>query len=285
MTAVLTRRAVMLVFVLLIVTSAAFVALNTLGDPLFNIVGPLAGLDCPEGDAGVSDALDSSSSDCEIVAEARAAHRLDRPLPVRYALWLGDVIRGDFGWSFQNDQPVIEIIREKLPETLLLLLMAQTVSFAVAVPWGVAAAYRADRLFDRASTVMSFGLLSVPSFALGVVMLYLLALRWQVFPSAYESESLPGLVFSLVLPACTLGLPLAAVYQRLLRTDLITTLQEDYILLAKAKGLPPTRIMLRHALRPSMFSMVTVFGVNTGSMIAVLSLWSRYSASRGSDGR
>ena len=263
------RRLALLVAVLFAVTFLAFSALNLLGDPLVNVVGVLAGLDCEGIEAGtVADtSVDRASNDCETVAEAKATYHLDRPVPVRYVLWLRDMATGDFGTSFQNDQPVSEIIREKLPETLILLVMAQIVSLGIAIPWGVIAAYRANRAFDRTSTVASFGLLSVPNFAMGVVLLYLLALRWQIFPSAYESDSLGGLLWSLVLPAFTLGLPLAASYQRLLRTDLITTLQEDFVHMARAKGLPPLRIMFRHALRPSLFSVVTVFGVSTGALI------------------
>lgn len=265
----LLRRLVLLFAVLLAVTFLGFAAMNLLGDPLVNVVGVLAELDCEGIEAGtVQDTtVDAASRDCDTVAAAKAEYHLDRAVPVRYVLWLGDMVTGDFGTSFQNDQPVSHVIREKLPETLILLVMAQTVSLGLAIPWGVIAAYRANRAFDRGSTVASFGLLSVPNFALGVVLLYLLALRWQVFPSAYESESLSGLVYSMVLPALTLGLPLAASYQRLLRTDLITTLQEDFVHMARAKGLPPMRIMFRHALRPSMFSVVTVFGVSTGALI------------------
>ncbi len=263
------RRLVLLVAVLFAVTFLAFSAMNLLGDPLVNVVGVLAELDCEGIAAGtVGDTtVDVASNDCETVAAAKATYHLDRPVPVRYVLWLRDMATGDFGTSFQNDVPVREIVREKLPETLILLVMAQIVSVGIAIPWGVVAAYRANRAFDRGSTVASFGLLSVPNFAMGVVLLYLLALRWQIFPSAYESDSLGGLLFSMILPAFTLGLPLAASYQRLLRTDLITTLQEDFVHMARAKGLPPLRIMFRHALRPSLFSVVTVFGVSTGSLI------------------
>ena len=271
MTRFIARRIAQLVLVVLAVTFLAFAALNVLGDPLANIVGPLAEVDCDAVEAGLAEdqstSLNNSKGDCEIVAEARAEYHLDRPLAARYFLWLGDLARGDLGTSFQNDQPAREVIREKLPETLILLVMAQAVALGVAIPWGVASAYRAHRPFDRASTFASFGLLSVPNFALGVVLLYLLALRWQVFPSAYESDNPARLVFSLILPALTLGLPLAAAYQRLLRTDLITTLQEDFVHMARAKGMPPVWIMFRHALRPSMFSVVTVFGVNTGALI------------------
>lgn len=265
------RRLVLLVCVLLAVTFTAFAAMNLLGDPLVNLVGPLAKIDCTAVEAGqaedVATSLNNAKGDCEIVAEARATYHLDRPVFVRYVLWLGDLTSGDFGTSFQNDQPVSEVIREKLPETLVLVVMAQILALGVSIPWGVAAAYRANRAFDRTSTVGSFGLVSIPVFALGVILLYLFALRWQVFPSAYEDDTVGGLVYSMILPALTLSLPLSAVYQRLLRTDLITTLQEDYVHMARAKGLTPIRIMFRHALRPSMFSVVTVFGVNTGSLI------------------
>ncbi len=263
------RRLGLLVAVLFAVTFLAFSAMNLLGDPLVNVVGVLAELDCEGIKAGtVADtSVDAASNDCETVAEARATYHLDEPVPVRYMLWLGDMLSGDLGTSFQNRQPVSEILRDKLPETLILLVMAQIVSLGIAIPWGVIAAYRANRVFDRSSTVVSFGLLSIPNFAMGVVLLYLLALRWQIFPSAYEQGSVGGLLLSMVLPAFTLGLPLAASYQRLLRTDLITTLQEDFVHMARAKGLPPLRIMFRHALRPSLFSVVTVFGVSTGSLI------------------
>ena len=265
----LLRRLALLVAVLLAVTFLAFSAMNLIGDPLVNVVGVKAGLDCEAIEAGLAadTSVDSAKSDCDEVAEAKAIYHLDRPVPIRYFLWLSDMATGNFGKSFQNEQPVRSVIREKLPETLILMTMAQIVALGVAIPWGVAAAYRANRVFDRTSTVFSFGLLSVPNFAMGVVLLYLLALRWQLFPSAYDSDSLRSLLFSMVLPAVTLGLPLSAGYQRLLRTDLITTLQEDFVHMAKAKGLPPLRIMFRHALRPSLFSVVTVFGVNTGALI------------------
>lgn len=267
----ITKRVLLLLSVVLAVTFFAFAALNLLGDPLVNVVGPLAKVDCEAVEAGLiedqSTSLNNSMSDCEIVAEARAVYHLDQPVVLRYFLWLGDLLRGDLGTSFQNDQPVSEVLREKLPESLMLLVMAQTVAIGVSIPWGVAAAYRANRAFDRVSTVGSFGLLSIPNFAMGVILLYLLALRWQIFPSAYEGDSLVGRFRSLILPAFTLGLPLAASYQRLLRTDLITTLQEDFVHMARAKGMPPMWIMFRHALRPSLFSVVTVFGVNTGALI------------------
>jgi peptide/nickel transport system permease protein len=175
--------------------------------------------------------------------------------------------RGDFGQSLAYGIDVTETVKQRLPKTVKLVVYAQIIALGVAIPWGVATARRANRGFDRVSTIGSFGLLAIPNFALGVLLLWLFALRWRIFPAAYDDSSWFQEVKSLTLPSLTLGLGLAATYQRLLRTDLITTLQDDFVHMARAKGMPTRWIMYRHALRPSLFSVVTVFGVNTGALI------------------
>jgi peptide/nickel transport system permease protein len=107
----------------------------------------------------------------------------------------------------------------------------------------------------------------VPNFALGVLLLYFLAVRTQAFPARYLDDSLVDRLHSMFLPALTLALPAAATYMRLLRTDLIKTLQDDFITTARAKGLPSWRILMRHALRPSSFSLVTVVGLQVGALL------------------
>ena len=174
---------------------------------------------------------------------------------------------GDFGVSFVTGDEVSTLLKNRLPRTIRLIVYAQFVAFAIAIPWGVAAARRANRRFDRITTIGSFGLIAIPNFALGVILLYFFALRWQWFPAGYSNEGWFDELKSLTLPALTLGLGLAATYQRLLRTDLITTLQDDFVHMARAKGMPARHIMYRHALRPSLFSVITVFGVNTGALI------------------
>ena len=265
------RRFASLVAVLLAVTALAFSAMNVLGDPLFNVVGFISSVDCDAVEAGLVDDVSGQTAggrgDCEVIAEARREHHLDRSLPVRYGYWLADIVRGDFGTSFKNEMPVREVIGEKLPKSLLLMGVAQAMAVGIAVPWAVASAYRAHRPFDRASTVGSFGLLAIPNFALGVILFYLFVVRWQVFTSRYDDSDILSRLRSLVLPGLTLGLPVAAIYQRLLRTDLLTTLQEDYVVMARAKGMSDRWIMFRHVLRPSLFSMVTVFGLSTAGMI------------------
>ena len=118
------------------------------------------------------------------------------------------------------------------------------------------------------SSALSFGFISMPNFALAVFLYYVFALKLGLFPLRYDaSDSFLTRMWQLLLPALTLALPGAAVYQRLLRTDLITTLQEDFILMARAKGVSKRRVLFRHALRPSMFSVVTVFGINAGALV------------------
>ena len=147
------------------------------------------------------------------------------------------------------------------------MVMAQLFAVIISIPWAVASASRANSLGDRASTVLSFGIISVPNFALGVVAFWLFVVRWGWFPSRFDDTNLWTRLDSLFIPALVLALGLAAIYQRLLRTDLITTLQEDVVLMARAQGMSKRRVLWRHALRPSMFSFITVFGINTGALI------------------
>ncbi len=248
------RSLLQLVLVLFAVTFVAFGALNYLGDPLFNILGPIA--------------LEESGPEyAEVRAEARAQFHLDDPFPIRYGRWVGDMLTGDFGRSYSNQVTVRSILADKLPVTVVLMVYAQVIAIAVSVPWALWTASRAYRFGDKASTVVSFTMLGIPVFALTVLLFWLFAIRWQLFPTRYEDETIGQRLTSLFLPAVALATPLIATYQRLLRTDLISTLQEDFISVARAKGLPKWYILFRHALRPSLFSLLTVFGIQVASLI------------------
>ena len=243
-----------MVLVVLSVTLLAFAALNFLGDPLFNILGPIADeASGPEFD--------------DVRAQARADFNLDEPFIVRYGLWLGDMAQGDFGRSFANGTTVSEEIGRQLPVTIQLMIYAQILSLLISVPWALWSASRANRAVDKVSTIVSFGMLGIPVFALAVIMFWLFAVRFDVFPTRFDDETIGSRLNSLFLPAVVLAVPLIATYQRLLRTDLISTLQEDFIAVARAKGLPQWRVLVRHALRPSLFSLLTVFGIQTGALI------------------
>ncbi|MGI9600357.1 MAG: ABC transporter permease [Acidimicrobiales bacterium] len=273
----LATRLGLFVLLLLAVSMFTFGAMNLLGDPLFNILGPISG--CEEavgGEAGESvviEGSDGTTQNCgpdqiQAVQDAKEQYYLDKSLPERYVRWLGDALQGDFGTSFANQgESVTTIVRDRLPISLLLMVMAQTIAVVIAIPWGVWAASRAGKLSDRVSTIGSFGMVSMPNFALGIILYYIFIVRLGWFPFRYEDDDIASRLNSLFIPAVTLALPIASVYQRLLRTDLITTLQEDFILMARAKGVPRRSVLFRHALRPSMFSFITVFGINAGALI------------------
>jgi peptide/nickel transport system permease protein len=209
----------------------------------------------------------------EVLAEARAELGLDDPFLVRYFRWAGDAIQGDLGDSYRTaDTTTWSLLRSALPNTVLLLVYAQIVALAIAVPAAISAARHPGGWLDRVTSSVAFGLFALPAFVLGVYLSFFLAVRWGLFPAV--ATDLPGLfenpvenIRQLALPALTLGLTLVAVYLRLLRTDLITTLQQDYILLARARGFSERRILWRHALRPSSLSLLTAVGLNTGSLI------------------
>ncbi|MGJ6961993.1 ABC transporter permease [Streptosporangium sp. G11] len=244
-------RPARLALVLLVVTFLSYALLDLLpGDPTTQILGLSASEEARE--------------------RLRAELSLDEPLMVRYLDWLGGLVTGDMGTSPITSVPVAEALAERLPVTLELLVAAQLIALGLAVPIGVAAARRAGRALDQALTALSFGLLSTPVFVLGVVLILVFAVELRVLPATGWtpiSLDLGWNLTSVLLPAVTLGCGQMAVYARLLRTDLIATLQEDYITLARARGLSPRRILWRHALRPSAISLVTAVGLNLGALI------------------
>lgn len=250
-------RVIGAVLLLLVVSMLTFGGMNLLGDPLFNILGPTAG------------DVDNPAS-VVLIEAAKEEYNLDDPLPVRYALWLGGFMTGDFGVQFSEDgrPPVRDLIEERIPRTISLLIMAQMIAVVIALPWALWSASRANSKADQVSTIGAFLMIAIPNFALAVIMVYVFGIRLNWFPLAYRADTpLLERFHMLLLPALTLAIPTAAVYQRLLRTDLITTLQEDFILTARAKGVSRRNILLKHALRPSLFSFVTIFGLTTGALI------------------
>ena len=206
----------------------------------------------------------------EAIEAVRKDLGLDKPLPVRYVAYLGDLVQGDFGRSYRTRQPVLEAIGERLPVTLQIGLFALVASIVLAVPLGVFSAYRANGVVDRSITTASFGLLAIPSFMTALLLLYFFAVYLGLFPATgwtRLTDDLGKNLKSVVLPATALGIGQLAVYTRLLRSDMIATLQEDFVSMARAKGLPTWRILFRHALRPSSFSLLTIVGLQVGNLI------------------
>jgi peptide/nickel transport system permease protein len=219
-------------------------------------------------------ALAVASTDYNITADQidqiREDLGLNDPVPVRYWNWLLDALRGDLGNSFRTRQPVADAIGDRLPVTIQLLIYAQLLSILFALVVAPLAALRPGKRFDRWTTTLSFGLLSTPSFLAGLVLIYAVAVVADLLPATGYvafSESPIDNIKSLTLPALSLAAPTAAVYTRLLRSELINTMGEEYILIARAKGLMTHRVVFGHALRPSILPLITLVGLNVGQLI------------------
>jgi peptide/nickel transport system permease protein len=197
---------------------------------------------------------------------------LDQPFIVRYGNWLGGFVTGDMGnqYTVSSTRPVVDRVTTSLWPTVLLMVYAQTLALVIAIPVGVIAAYRQDTWFDRLSNTSAFAMLAIPTFALGFVLQYYIGVKlgWAD-TGGYKSptQDLAGHVRSMILPTITLAVGQVAVYMRLLRSDMIATLQQDFITMAKAKGITTKRILFRHALRPSSLTLLTVAGLNIGTLI------------------
>lgn len=248
---ILVRKVPWLLFTMLAVSFLTFMLTSLLpGDPARSILGDQA---TPEAIAAVRDDLG-----------------LDRPLPVRYLSWLGNALTGDLGRSYQTGQEVTSAIKDRVPVTLQLGLMAVGIALVLAIPLGIISAYRSGGGVDRVITGGTFALLSVPSFMMAILLIYGFAVYFRLFPATGWTrftvdpmESLRGAF----LPAFSLAGVNIAVFTRLLRSDMIATLQEDYVTMAEAKGLSTPRILFRHALRLSSFSLLTVVGIQLGAVI------------------
>jgi len=198
---------------------------------------------------------------------------LNKPFLEQYLSYIhGVVVERDLGKSYSQDIPTTTSLAQRLPASLQLMLMAQAISLLISVPLALLSAYRANSRTDKAITASAFGLISLPGFALAVFLVYLFSIQLGIFPAVgYDRITGPGglgeNLKSIALPVAVLSAGLTAVYTRVLRSDLIATLQEDFVLMARSKGLPTWHILLRHALRPSSFSLLTLFGINFGTLI------------------
>jgi len=220
------------------------------------------------GDAAVA-ILGDNATPADI-ASLRTELGLDRNIVVRYVDWLSHALRGDLGKSYRTRENISTMIGDRLPVTLELILLTQLIALGFAVPAGILAAYRSRTKVDSALATVSIGLLSTPAFVKGILLIYLMSVLLGWFPaSGFKSlsDGLGANLHSLALPAMTLALAEFPVYMRLLRADMISTLQQDYILVARAKGLSVREILLGHALRPSSLSLVTVVGINLGRLV------------------
>ncbi|MXW41676.1 MAG: ABC transporter permease [Acidimicrobiia bacterium] len=206
----------------------------------------------------------------EQIAECERDRNLDDPVIVQWAKWGGDVLSGDFGKSYLTGRSFGEAITTALPRSLLLLAYSQILALGAAIPLGLWSGYKQNSLGDKIISGGAFGLLSIPVFVLGLVLILVFAVRLDWFDlSGYQpiSEGLVAHFRVMFLPSVALAAGLLPVYLRLLRTDVIGTLREDFVGTAQAKGLPVRHVLLRHVLRPSSFTLMTIFGIQAAQAV------------------
>ena len=204
-------------------------------------------------------------------AQLRQDLGLDKPMLQQYGIWLKNFATGNFGKYYDSQQSVNTVLKQALPVSLELMIYAQMLALAIAIPLGVTTAYRAGSRYDRSANATMFALLALPNFVLALLLAIYVGAKWQLLPT--QSNVIPFPLNPadnwryMLMPVVALTVGQIAVYMRLLRSDMIATLQEDFITTAKAKGIPTRRILWRHALRPSSLTLLTVAGLNVGALI------------------
>jgi peptide/nickel transport system permease protein len=245
------RRLAATVPVLLLVTAGVFALIHlTPGDPI--------------------DAMMAESVDDTVKRELRRDLGLDRPLYLQYATWMGRLLQGDLGRSIRNQEPVIENVSRRIRPSLQLAGLAMAISLLVATPIGILSAARRNSTIDRVGTSFALFGICMPNFLIALLLIFLfgVTLRWLPISGYVDPMEEPwdGLR-SLTLPAITLGLALAAVITRTLRSSMLEALSEDYIRTARAKGLSDGAVVRRHALKNALIPVVTVLGLQLGTLI------------------
>lgn len=250
------RRFLQLIPTLLIVSVIVFImARLTPGDPVILKMGVQANL--PENR--------------EVVERLRHEMGLDKPMAVQYLIWFGSVLRGDLGNSYWSGLPVVSLIAGRLPATIQLMLTTIIFSLFISLPVGILAAVKRGSLFDKGLMLFSVTGLAVPIFWLGLTLILFFAVRLQILPASgyvsFREEPLESIRRS-ILPTLALSTREIAVFTKFLRAEMIEVLQEDYIRVAKAKGLSRHVVLLRHALKNAFVPFVTVVGLEIGALIS-----------------
>ncbi len=245
------RRLGRLVLVMFIVTLFTFMLVNVLpGDVAYDIAG-------------------QDASEAE-VAQIREDLGLNDPVLERYVRWLGGLMTGDWGKSFRTGEPVLEAILSRFPVSIQLMLLAQVLALSLALPFGILSAYKAGTRIDRIIASVGFASVSMPAFMVAILLILFFAIWLGWLPATGYSPWSDGIwesFRSMILPALSFALAEWTVLMRTLRSEMIGVLQEDYIAMARAKGMSDTRILVVHALRPSSFALITLLGLAVGNLI------------------
>ena len=260
LTKLIARRAVQLIIVLLFVSFFTFLLVRLLpGDPTDVII--------PFGTAAKK-------------AELRSDLGLGKPFFEQYADYLNNVLHGNLGKQYSSGRPVSDLVTQSFPVSIQLMIYAQFLALLFAIPLGIYSAYRAGSRADTTINTTGFALLAIPNFVVALFLSYFVGAQLKWLPTGGYAPGWLDPLFDgtrgadigehfnyMLLPAITLALGQIAIYMRLLRSDMIATLQENFISMARSKGISNRRILWRHALRPSSLTLLTVVGLNVGALI------------------
>jgi peptide/nickel transport system permease protein len=248
----ISKRLLISIPVIIGITILSFIIMKlSPGDPLANFINP--------------------SIDMADLEKSRQALGLNDPLYVQYFKWIGQVARGNFGYTYSGNHSISGLILERLPNTVILTLSAFVMSFVVGIPLGVIGAVKKNTRTDYGITLMSLVGVAIPSFFFGLLVIYVFALMLGIFPSGGMVNIRAGytgfayytdILHHLVLPAVVLSLGNIASVSRFTRSNMLDILKEDYIRTAKAKGLRNKAVIYRHALRNALIPVVTIFGLS-----------------------
>ena len=252
MIAIVLRRCLVILPTLLLVSMLVFGMQKLLpGDPILTMAG--------------------EDRDPATIAYLQEKYRLNDPIPVQYVAWLGQIVRGDLGISLRTEQPVLSLIAQKLPVTIQLAAFAMIVAFMIGVPAGIISAIRKGTTTDYAINIVALSGLSIPNFWLGLMLILLVSVQWQLLPaSGYTSplEDLGQNLRTMLMPAFVLGTGLAGVLMRHTRSAMLGVLRSDYVRTARAKGLNENTVILRHALKNALVPIITLSTLLFGELLA-----------------
>ena len=206
----------------------------------------------------------------EQIANIEKAYGLDKPLAVQYFYWLGNVLRGDLGNSLRTGKPVVSEIFSRLPVTLELTALTIVLTLILAIPTGIISAVKRNNFSDLFARLAALIGLSIPNFLLGTLMILFISLKWQVLPTTGFvplSESVVENLKSMTLPSISLALGMSATIMRMTRSSMLEELRQEYVQVARAKGLSERLVILRHALRNGLIPVITVLGIQIGYLL------------------
>ena len=253
------KRLIQMAIVLWAVSVIVFLMMSFTGDPVFMVIP-----------------IDSTDAEIE---QARRILGLDRSMPEQYLVFLQNLVQGDFGRSYVFRQPAMDLILERLPATLELVVVAMLIAAVVAIPLGVYAGANPGKPLSRLIMSGSLVGISLPGFWVGMMLIFLFAVEWRLLPSSGRGDTVEvlGLRTSLltldgwthvILPSVTLSLGTLAIILRITRAGMMEVMRQDYIKFARAKGASRKDVLYGHGLRNALIPVVTIFGLQIGDLIA-----------------